>query len=438
MADVTVGLDIGTTSVKAVAVDGDGAVVARARVPHGVNTPSAGCFEHDVNLAWRDNVLAAYAQVSQRIDVAALNVAAMVPSLGAVDADGRALGPGLLYGDVRGERVGNDTTQPGDSGELLAFLAWHAARTRRAPEGSILHMDPPEHAEYRRVVSREFTPRSTGGMEHKVAAIVNEVFDRAPRGEQMDFVEHIAMPIPVLVIADLLGVSDTELADFHRWSDAMIDVSDAPTPENIAAATEFYAFIHARIDERRERPGDDIISMLAATDLTTNEVLMFCMSLLVAGNETTRHLLAMGAHALARRPDQRAAIADLNTAVEELLRWVTPIQAFGRTALADVDVHGTTIPAGDFAVMLYASGNRDESVFGPTADVLDVTRPTSPTHVAFGFGEHNCLGAPLARLEARMAFEQLLRRFPDYEVDEPVMTHSTLVRGAKEMKVVLK
>lgn len=312
------------------------------------------------------------------------------------------------------------------------------ARRHGAPEGSILHMDPPEHAEYRRVVSREFTPRSTGAMEDKVAQIVNDVFDRAPAGEDIDFVEHIAMPIPVLVIADLLGVADTELADFHRWSDAMIDVSDSPTPENVASATEFYTFVHARIEERRETPGDDIISMLAATDLTTNEVLMFCMSLLVAGNETTRHLLAMGAHALATHPDQRAAVGDLHAAVEELLRWVTPIQAFGRTVTDAVDVAGTTLPAGDFAVMLYASGNRDESVFGPTAGVLDVTRPTSPTHVAFGFGEHNCLGASLARLEARLAFEQLLRRYPNYETDEPVMTNSTLVRGAKEMKVVLR
>ena len=311
------------------------------------------------------------------------------------------------------------------------------ARTGAAPDGSILHMDPPEHAEYRRVVSREFTPRSTTAMEGKVAEIVNRVFDDAPRGEEIDFVHHIAMPIPVLVIADLLGVSDAELDDFHKWSDAMIDVSDNPTEQNVTLAAEFYGFVNARIKERKDAPGDDIISLLVQTDLTKNEVLMFCMSLLVAGNETTRHLLAMGTHALATL-GQRDKVADLHDAVEELLRWVTPIQAFGRTAISDVDVHGITIPAGDFAVMLYASGNRDESVFGPTANVCDVTRPSSPTHVAFGFGEHNCLGAPLARLEARMAFEQLLTRYPNYEVADPVMTNSTLVRGASEMKVVLK
>jgi xylulokinase len=129
VGDVTVGLDIGTTSVKAVAVNGDGEVLARARLPHGVNTPSPGAFEHDVDVAWRSNVIDALAEVADGLDVVAVNVSAMVPSLGAVDGDGRALGPGLLYGDVRGEREVVNTAQAGDSGELLAFLRWHAART---------------------------------------------------------------------------------------------------------------------------------------------------------------------------------------------------------------------------------------------------------------------------------------------------------------------
>ncbi|HVT78979.1 MAG TPA: cytochrome P450 [Acidimicrobiales bacterium] len=338
------------------------------------------------------------------------------------------------YEDVRA--VSRDTAHFSSNRGVLIN---DPARRRGAPAGSLLHMDPPEHADYRRVIGREFTPRSTGAMEQTVAAIVQDVFDGLPRGEEIDFVHDVAMPIPVRVIADLLGVSDTELDDFHRWSDAMIEVSDNPTPETYASAAEFWAFLQDRVAQRRTRPGDDLISMLTATELSDEDVLMFCLSLLVAGNETTRHLIAMGTHALWAHPDQRAAAVDLHTTVEELLRWVTPIQAFGRTVIDAVDVAGTTIPAGDFVVMLYASANRDESVFGPTADRLDVTRATSPTHVAFGFGEHNCLGAPLARLEARLAFEQLLARFPNYEVvEQPVMTHSTLVRGAKEMKVVLR
>ena len=317
------------------------------------------------------------------------------------------------------------------------------ARKRGAPEGSILHMDPPEHAEYRRVVSREFTPRATGAMDAQITRIVNDVFDALPVGEEIDFVQQIAMPIPVMVIAELLGVSEEHFADFRRWSDAMIEVSDNPSPEAFASAGEFYAYLQALVDERAGDPRDDMISMLTQTTLSRAEVVMFAISLLVAGNETTRHLLSGGAHALDAHRDQRAVLVAqpdaMAGAVEELLRWVTPTQAFGRTATADVDVRGTTIAAGEFAVMLYASGNRDEDAFGPTADRLDVLRPTTPANVAFGFGEHNCLGAPLARLEARMAFTELLRRFPDYEVTAPpVMANSTLVRGASELKVILK
>lgn len=315
------------------------------------------------------------------------------------------------------------------------------ARKGKGPGGSILHMDPPEHADYRRVVSREFTPRSTGAMEDAIARIVADVFDKLAPGDEIDFVNEIAMPIPVRVIADLLGVADSDLADFRRWSDAVIEVTDNPTPEAFASAGEFWAFLTERIAERKAHPGDDLISLLAATDMDDNAVLLFCVSLLVAGNETTRHLISMGTHALHAHPDQRAALinGDINAGVEELLRWVTPIQAFGRTVTQPVTVNGVDLPVGDFAIMLYASGNRDEEIFGPTANVLDVTRPPSPTHVAFGFGEHNCLGAPLARSEARMAFTELLKRFPNYEViDGPELTLSTLVRGAASMSVVLK
>ena len=316
-------------------------------------------------------------------------------------------------------------------------------RTGVGVTGSIIHMDPPQHVDHRRVVSREFTPRSTGAMEDTIATIVTDVFDKLSTGDEIDFVHDIAMPIPVRVIADLLGVADTELDQFRRWSDAVIEIFDAPKPETYAAAGEFFGFLTERITERKTNPGDDILSMLAGADLPDDEVLLFCVSLLVAGNETTRHLISMGADTLFRHPDQRAQIAgqspeEMTGAVEELLRWVTPIQAFGRTATEDVEVGGVAIPAGDFVVMMYASGNRDEDVFGPSANVFDVKRAATPAHLTFGFGEHNCLGAPLARSEARIAFSELLKRFPNYEVvGEPEMGVSTLVRGANSMKVVL-
>jgi cytochrome P450 len=204
-----------------------------------------------------------------------------------------------------------------------------------------------------------------------------------------------------------------------------------------------FAYLDRTVAARQSEPRDDMVSLLTATDLRRDELIMFCLTLLVAGNETTRHLISGGAEALAANPDQRAAlIADptlLPGAVEELLRWVTPIQAFGRTVTTDVEIADQTVPAGDFVVLLYASGNRDETAFGPTASELDVRRPVDISHVAFGFGEHLCLGASLARLEARIVFEELLARFPDYELSgPPELTPSTLVRGARRMPVALK
>jgi len=310
-------------------------------------------------------------------------------------------------------------------------------------KGSILHMDPPEHADYRKIVNREFTPRATGQLEPRVRDLVVGVLDELPRGEVLDFVDRVAVPIPVLVIAELLGVGDGDLADFRRWSDAMIEISDDPTPETFAVTVELFAYLDRTITERQANPRDDMISLLAASGMTQQELVMFCLTLLVAGNETTRHLISGGAEALANHPDQRAHLAatpgDLPHAVEELLRWVTPIQAFGRTATVDLELNGASVAAGDFVVMLYASGNRDEAAFGPTADQLDVRRPVDTTHVAFGFGEHLCLGASLARLEARVVFEELLARFPDYQLaGVPELTASTLVRGARAMPVVLQ
>jgi cytochrome P450 len=182
--------------------------------------------------------------------------------------------------------------------------------------------------------------------------------------------------------------------------------------------------------------------------LADNEVVMYCLSLLVAGNETTRHLLSGSVLALFEHPQQRARLAEelrredgptsIETAVEECLRWTTPIQAFARTATTDVTIRDTAISQGDWVVMLYASANRDEEVFGTDSESFDVTRPVNPTHVAFGFGEHLCLGASLARLEARTFLDELLRRFPDYEVvGPPEWTTSTLVRGMTSLPVVL-
>lgn len=312
--------------------------------------------------------------------------------------------------------------------------------------GSLLHLDPPLHAEYRKLLNRAFTPRAVSSMEPTIRAIVERTFDRVDPTATLDLVREVAMPIPVAVIANLLGVSG-DLADFHRWSDATIEVTDNPTEEVLGTIAEFFAFLDAHVQARFESPGDDLLSLLATSSvggrpLTPAQVQMFCLTLVVAGNETTRSLLSGGALALAEHPDQRQALVDdpdlLPGAIEELLRWVTPIQAFCRTANEDGELAGTLIEAGDYLVLLYASGNRDEAAFGPTADRFEVRRPATPAHVAFGFGEHLCLGASLARLEARLVLEELLRRHPRYEVvGDPTYVPSTLTRSLGSLPVRL-
>jgi cytochrome P450 len=311
--------------------------------------------------------------------------------------------------------------------------------------GSILHMDPPDHALWRKIASRWFTPRGVSVLQERVEAITTQLFDELSAGDEVDFVERLGASVPVLVIAQLLGVGDADHADFRRWSDACIESTDADTESNARLAGELYAFLGEHIKRRRRHPSDDMLTTLVESEvegrpLTDGEILIYALSLLVAGNETTRHLLSGSVVALAEHPDQRARLAAdpdpdvAANAVEECLRWVTPIQTFGRTASTDVEVGDQQISEGDWLVMLYASANRDESIFGEDANMFDAFRPANPAHVAFGFGEHLCLGASLARLEARIFLTELLARFGDYEITgEPTWTESTLVRGMKTL-----
>ena len=319
--------------------------------------------------------------------------------------------------------------------------------TGNAP--SILFLDPPEHVRNRGLVNRRFTPRAVSAMEVRVRQLAQTVFDRLPdTSEPIDVVDHLTAPFPLLVIAELLGIPDGDRADFRRWSDAAIESTDRPPAETMAAIMEMHAFLTAHLEAKQRDPGDDIVSLLGRAEidgrrLTPDEVFIWLLTLLVAGNETTRTLLTGAMVALAEHPDQRAALAvnpgGIPAAVEECLRWVTPIQTFCRTVVADTTVADVPVRADDYLVMLYASGNRDEEAFGPTAGSFDVTRPVNPAHLAFGFGEHLCLGAALARLEARVFFEELLARFPTYQLaGEPERVPSTLVAGIHRLPVALE
>jgi cytochrome P450 len=314
-------------------------------------------------------------------------------------------------------------------------------------QGSVLHMDPPEHAPWRALVSRRFTPRAMGSLEERVRAVARSVLAEVPEGMEIDFVDAVAAPFPVLVIAELLGIERADRDQFRRWSDAAIESPDQPEA-NLADLTALFQFLIEHVELRRDHPTDDIASAVVHADIegepvTTREAVGYLLSLLVAGNETTRHLVSGSTHALAENPEQRALLAReparIANAVEECLRWVTPIQVFGRTATRATELHGQSIAEGDFVVMLYASANRDEAAYGPSASAFDVERPVDAQHVAFGFGEHLCLGAALARLEGRVFLDELLARFPEYELTaEPELARSTLVRGATRMPVVCR
>jgi len=312
---------------------------------------------------------------------------------------------------------------------------------------SILHLDPPVHALYRKMVNRQFTPKAVGRLEGTIRRTVTEVFGNVVSHEPVDGVDALAAVVPIAVIAELFGVGDADREMFRRWSDAIIASPDqADSQEPVPEVGQMAEFLVAHIDSPSTED-NDLLDILKSTELEGRplnrlEIMGFCLTLLVAGNETTRTLISGGMEALHQRPDQRAVLVQdlslLPVAVEEMLRWVTPIQAFGRTAVVDVELSGQRVPAGDFLVMLYASGNRDEAAFGPTAGQLDVRRPVTPTHVTFGFGEHLCLGAALARLETRIFFEELLSRYPTYElIGQPEYVRSTLVRGAARMPLVL-
>ena len=310
---------------------------------------------------------------------------------------------------------------------------------------SILYVDPPRHVAMRRIVNRGFTVRRVAQLTPILEGIVADVLDAIDPEEPVDAVDAICAPVPILMIAHMLGVPAEDLPTFRTWSDAIAIAATDPTDPRAMVAIDFFVYFNAKLDAREDDPDppDDLLTAITAdAELTRAEQLGFCMSLLVAGNETTRHLISGGLVALAEHPDQRVQLAQdeslIPGAVEEMLRWITPIVAMARTATCPVTVGGTGVDKGSYLVMLYAAANRDEAVFGSDADKFDVTRSPNP-HLAFGIGEHFCLGAQLARLEAKVVFTEVLRRWPHYRVLDGVkMGASTLLRETATLPILLQ
>jgi len=314
-------------------------------------------------------------------------------------------------------------------------------------DGNLIFTDPPRHRRLRKLVNSGFTRRRVAVLEPKIREIVRGILDGLQPDSVCEFAEQIAAPLPTRMIAELIGAPPDDWEQFRAWSDAATGTADPEIElDPFVALGQLYAYFEKLIAARRIEPRDDLLSVLAGAEidghrLTDEDLLNFAFLLLVAGNETTRNLIALGTLALIAHPDQCRLLVDdpslIPGAVEEMLRWNSPVVHMARTAMTDVEIRGQPIAEGDVVVMLYGSANRDEDVFGADSEQFKVTRHPNP-HIAFGCGEHSCVGAQLARLEAAVMFEELLRRFPKLELaGEVERMRATMVPGVKRMPVRL-
>jgi cytochrome P450 family 142 subfamily A polypeptide 1 len=320
---------------------------------------------------------------------------------------------------------------------------------------SMINLDDPAHRQRRALVSKGFTPRRVADHEPKIRRICGDLLSRAAAKGRFDFVRDVAAPLPMIVIGDLLGVAHDDHDMLLRWSEDMLaGLSASAEPEayeRTARAFEEYSAYHNRVvaDRRARPPQDDLMSALVYAEidgerLDDNALLQEALLILIGGDETTRHVISGGMHALLSAPEQLAQLAAeprrIPVAVEEMLRWVTPIQNMNRTATQDVTLHGETIRAGDKVLLLYPAANRDESVF-EAPHRFDAGREPNP-HVAFGgYGAHFCLGASLARLELRGMFEELTRQLPSLELIDaapPRRRASNFIVGIEALPVQVR
>ncbi|WP_437751883.1 cytochrome P450 family protein [Sorangium sp. So ce1389] len=361
--------------------------------------------------------------------------------------DGRALWLVTRYEDcvaaLKDERLVKDWTS-------LGLELFGVDSERMQLERHMLNMDPPTHTRLRAIVNKAFTPRLVEGLRGRIQAIADGLLDEVQGRGEMDLVADYAFPLPIMVIAEMLGVPVEDRYRIRAWSDAV--VSGVPTREKMervgAQLKEFKDYILAMVEERRQAPREDLLSALVhveeegAGKLDEKELLSMVFLLLVAGHETTVNLIANGVLALLTHPAEREKLrADpslMKTAIEELLRFDSPVEtATFRFAREAVELGGAVIPKGDLVIVVLGSANRDPELT-PSPETLDLAREPN-RHIAFGLGVHYCLGAPLARLEGQIAIGTILRRMPDLALKVPLesvqIRPSLLVRGPVALPV---
>jgi cytochrome P450 len=341
--------------------------------------------------------------------------------------------------------------------DAATFISKHGPTIEKMPAGTsvLIATDDPDHQWQRKMVSRLFTPRAIADLEANVRAIAAGVLDDARERGELDVVPEFSAHLPMMVIAEMLGVPMELRPELRRLSDRMLDRSDCDERGNVSdeanqARGEIVGVLARVIDDKVRNPGDDIASMLLHTTmtdaegrehrLTQQQVVTRVLELVAAGHETTAKLVANGVVALAWYPDQRRdLVADpslIPNAVEEMLRWDPPSHYQGRWVERDVTLHGVTIPAESRVILITGAANHDEREF-VEPELFDVHRAIE-RHVGFGFGIHLCVGAALARLETRIAFEELLARYPEYELMQPMKrAYSSNVRGLSNLPIAL-
>lgn len=315
-----------------------------------------------------------------------------------------------------------------------------------------LFMDPPDHTRLRRLVNLGFTPRTVEALRPRIQQIVDELLDDIADKGEAELIEALAYPLPVRVICEMLGVPSEDVHEFQGWSQVLassLDPDIGIVPEDqmrlrAKAVVESREYFRGLVEKRRADPRDDILSALIAAGedgdkLAEHELLSTCSLILIAGHETTVNLIGNGVLQLLRHPDQLARFRDrpdlTANAIEELLRFDPPVQFDGRVCIQDTEIGGAQVKAGEFVMQLLGAANRDPEKF-PDPNTFDIERDTSG-HLAFGYGIHFCLGAPLARIEGQVALRSLFDRFPALrlETDEPVYKPQITIRGLAALPV---
>jgi cytochrome P450 PksS len=330
--------------------------------------------------------------------------------------------------------VANKWGPPPDSNDVFEVINHH-----------LLNIDPPDHTRLRSLVHKAFTPKRIENLRPRIQEITDDLIDQMQGKSQVDLIAAFSFPLPITVIAEMLGVPAADRDRFRDWTRTLLFVPDAD--ENRRAVMEFGLYMNNLIDERRENPQDDVLTGLieaeeAGERLDRMELLSMLFLLLVAGHETTVNLVANGTLLLLQYPDQMEKLKNdpslIRTAIEEILRYNGPVETTTfRWAFEDVEIGGVTIPAGDVVLPALLAANRDPAYF-KDPNVFDITRENNK-HIAFGLGIHYCVGAPLARMEGAIAINTLLKRLPNIQlavnVDDLQWNESILLHGMKEMPV---